>query len=192
MEIKNIYPDNLKLKGRFRAVFTPIVTGILWLGVLVSFLVNFYTGAPWWSAVVLASALLVQNVFLSPRLVERNLIGFFISLSSYSSIVLFSISMTLSPGWDFFVIPIVCSGSILLCTILLLADKEGQKNSIHSSAMLSLICSGGFSYGFFHLQGRDRLVMGICALVALTALVVYCVVLRADFFREIRRRMHTS
>ena len=190
MEMKNVYPDNLKSRGRSLNIVRRVFMFILWTGSLASVIVNLSTGKPWWSAVVVVSVFAVHKLLLSPQLVERNLIGLFINLASYSSLILLSIGLTLSGGWDLFVIPIVCAGSILICTLMFLFDTEGQKNSVHASAVLSFLCSVAFLVGFLKLQGRDKLVMGICALVSASCLVIYFSVLRTDFFRELRRRFH--
>lgn len=190
MEMKNVYPDNLKSRGRGLLVVRKVFMFILWTGVLASVIVNLATGKPWWCAVVAVSVFALHRLLLSPQLVERNLIGLFINIASYSSLILLSIGLTLSDGWDLFVIPIVCSGSILLCTVMFLLDTEGQKNSVHASAVLSFLCSVAFLIGFLKLQGREKIGMGICALVAAVCLVVYFSVLRTDFLRELRRRFH--
>ena len=192
MEMKNVYPDNLKNKGKGLNITRKVFMFILWLGALASVIVNISTGRPWWSAVAVVSVFVVHRLLLSPQLVERNLIGLFINLASSASLVLLTVGLTLSEGWDLFVIPMVCSGTILVCTVLFLFDTEGQKNSVHASAVLSFICTVAFLIGFLKLQGRDKLVMGICGLVAAASLIVYCSVLRTDFFRELRRRFHVE
>jgi len=192
MEMKNVYPDNLKNRGRGLYIVRKIFMFILWIGALASVIVNISTGKPWWSAVVVVSVFAVHRLLLSPQLVERNMIGLFINLASYASLILLSIGLTLSEGWDLFVIPIVCSGSILICTLMFIFDTEGQKNSVHASAMLSFLCTVAFLVGFLKLQGREKLVMGICGLVAAACLVIYFSVLRTDFFRELKRRFHTK
>lgn len=192
MEMKNVYPDNLKNKGRGLLITRKVFAFILWIGAIASVIVNLSTGKPWWCAVVCVSVFAVHRLLLSPQLVERNMIGLFINLASYASLVLLSIGLTLSEGWDMFVIPIVCAGTILICTLLFLFDTEGQKNSVHSSAVLSFICTVAFLIGFLNLEGRDKLVMGICSLVSAASLIVYGSVLRTDFFREFKRRFHVK
>lgn len=191
MEMKNVYPDNLRNKGRGLDTTRKVFMFILWICAFASVIVNISTGKPWWSAVAVVSVFAVHRLLLSPQLVERNLIGLFINLASYSSLILMTIGLTLAQG-IFPVIPIVCSGSILLCTALFLADPEGQKNSIMASSVLSFICTIAYLIGFLELSGGVKLVMGICALVSAACLVVYFAVLRADFFRELKRRFHVK
>jgi len=189
-KIKAVYP-RISGKGYPLGKIRSAARGLVLLGGAVCLTVNALNGGSMWSIVVLSGCLLVMNVFLSPRLVERNLIGFVISLASYSCIVLFAIGWALSPGWFLFVIPIVCSGAIVISTVLFLTDVEAQKNSVHPSIILSFISLVVFTVGFFNTGGRDRLVMGISALVALTSLAVCASVLRLDFLRELKRRFHT-
>ena len=191
MEIKNVYPP-VKRRSRAADIARTVMKWILATGCAASVIVNILTGSPWWSATVVTGCCVLWYLFLSPRLVESNAIGFFIRLTGSSCLMLSVIGYTLSPGWAGFVIPMVSGGGLLISMILLLSDKEGQKNNVHPALLLSVVNTAGSLIYFFREETifRDRLVSGISALTGLVFIIVAVSVLGMDFFRELRRRFH--
>ena len=191
MEIKNVYPP-VKRPSRGADIARTVFKWILATGCAASVAVNILTGSPYWCATVVTGCCVLWYLFLSPRLVESNAIGFFIRLTGCSCLLLSVIGYTLSPGWAGFVIPMVSGGGLLISMILLLSDKEGQKNNVHPALLLSVVTIAG-SLIYFFREGtifRDRLVSGISALTGLVFIIVVVSVLGMDFFRELRRRFH--
>ena len=191
MEVRNVYPP-VKRRSRAADIARCIIKWVLAAGSVASVTVNLLTGAPWWCATVVTGCAVVWYLFLSPRLVESNAIGFFIRITCCSCLLLSVIGYTLSPGWAGFVIPMVSGAGILVSMVLLLSDKEGQKNNVHPALLLSLVTIAGSLVYFFrdNTMFRDRLVSGISALTGLVFVIVAVSVLGMDFFRELRRRFH--
>lgn len=191
MEMKNVYPP-VKRRSRVADIARTVFKWILAAGCAASVIVNILTGSPYWSATVVTGCCVLWYLFLSPRLVESNAIGFFIRLTGCSCIMLSVIGYTLSPGWAGFVIPMVSGGGILISMILLLSDKEGQKNNVHPALILSVVTITASLIYYFRDKTvfRDRLVSGISALTGLVFIIVAVSALGMDFFRELRRRFH--
>ena len=188
--MKNIYPE-VKNNKNIDLVFKRIIKFIVFFGSVICFYINKTQGGSLWSLIVIAGSLMVWNCFLSDRLVEKTPISFLVSLTSYSCIVLLSIGLTVSKGWVFFVLPMVCSSSLIVSTILFLTNTEQQKCNHFPCSLLAFLSCIIFCVGFFKTEGKDHLVMGISCLIALTVLIIHISILKYQFLSELKRRFHT-
>lgn len=189
MKIKLTYPP-VEKKRLQRSRLLAILRWPVMAAAILCPLIDWETGAQGWSLVVLMSLYTAWTMVLSPDLVEYNRISQTIKLIVCVCILLFLIDFFLAPGWAVTVVPLVCSGGLVVSGVLFYTDLNKQKQNMLPMLLLIAIALPGALIGlqFWHGKGRWALwVLLGCSVVLLSALVI---TMGRGFTRELKMRFH--
>ena len=189
MKIKLTYPP-VEKKRLQRSRLLAILRWPVTAAVILCPLIDWNTGAHGWSLVVLMSLYTAWTMVLSPDLVEYNRISQTIKLIVCVCILLFLIDFLLAPGWAVTVVPLVCSGGLMVSGVLFYTDLNKQKQNMLPMLLLIAVALPGALIGlqFWHGKGRWALwVLLGCSVVLLSALII---TMGRGFTRELKMRFH--
>ena len=189
MKIKLTYPP-MEKKRLQRSRLLAILRWPVTAAAILCPLIDWKTGAHGWSLVVLMSLYTAWTMVISPDLVEYNRISQTIKLIVCVCILLFLIDVFLAPGWAVTVVPLVCSGGLVVSGVLFYTDLNKQKQNMLPMLLLIAIALPGALIGlqFWHGKGRWALwVLLGCSVVLLSALVI---TMGRGFTRVLKMRFH--
>lgn len=189
MKIKLTYPP-VEKKRLQRSRLLTILRWPVMAAVILCPLIDWETGAQGWSLVVLMSLYTAWTMVLSPDLVEYNRISQTIKLIVCVCILLFLIDFFLAPGWAVTVVPLVCSGGLVVSGVLFYTDLNKQKQNMLPMLLLLAIALPGALIGLQFWYGKGRWALWVllgCAVVLLSALVI---TMGRGFTRELKMRFH--
>lgn len=190
MKIKLIYPPIEKKKLQRSRLLSILRWPVLAAAVLCP-IIDHKTGSQGWSLVVLMSLYTVWTMVISPDLVEYNRISQFIKLIVCICFLLILIDLFLAPGWAVTVVPLVCSGGVVVSGLLFYTDLNKQKHNMLPMLLLIALALPCALAGLHIWHGKGRwalLVLAVCSFVLLISLIL---TLRNGFARELKKRFHT-
>lgn len=161
------------------------------LGILVSPIVNYFTGGPAWSVIVVVSIIFAWTTLLSPSVLEITTIGMTFRLGSFSIILTALIGLLLSPGWLGFILPIIGFSTLALSGILFFSELHKHRNNIMPLIWEILIALIAFLVLFLRsekLNWPTITMGGLAAIMAVTGLIAF----HKDIWRELKKRFHTK
>lgn len=190
MDIETIYPletppDSLRLRAAKVLGWPMALAGYFCI------ILDLFTTRLGWSLVVAWSLWMVWSTLVSPPLVERNRISFFIKLLVKCCVLLILIDVLLAPGWAGMVVPIVCFSGLVGSMLLFFTDSLRQRQNMLPllliavsvlSALIGLI-SGRFSPAW---------PLALMGATALAELALCASVLGQELWREVQKRFHTQ
>jgi hypothetical protein len=187
MKVRITYP-HVEKKKRQRAAVIAWARWPFILAAMVLAAVNLALGGPAWSLIGIWAIWVLWTFFISPTLVEYNRISLWIRFITDSCIMLLIIDGVYTSGWAFMVVPIVHFGGLFVSAVLFFTDVEQQKHNM--MPILFLIVTGLISsvsgIAVFGVTW-ELLVMGS---LPLALLIIFFVVLKFDFVRELKKRFH--
>ncbi len=155
-------------------------------------LINYCTGGKAWSVVVLMGLYMLWTLVLSPDLVQYNRISQFIKFITCSCVLLVLIDIFLSSGWAVPVVPLVCSGGLIVSGFLFFTDLEKQKQNISPLLLLAVLSLIGAGIALAVWQKASHWSIVALGAVSLALFIGCIIVLGSDFLRELRRHFHTK
>lgn len=188
MDIERVYPPAEARRdrrlGAMRALGWPMA-----LASYFCLAIDLFTTRQGWSLVVAWSIWLVWSTLVSPPLVERNRISFFVKLLTKCCVLLLLlIDVLLAPGWAGVVVPLVCFGGLVGSALLFFTDARRQRQNM---LPLLLLIAASFLCAFFGLvSGRiaPAWPLGLMGAAALAELAGCAALLGPEFLREIKKR----
>lgn len=191
MHVKITYPTVEKSGGGRRKLLR-ILRWPFWGVAAASMITNLCVGSPYWFPVVLLSLYIVWKLVFATDLVEYNRISQSIKIVLFSSLLLALIDITLADVHAMLVVPIVCFSGIIVCSILFFTDLETQKHNMFPLVLLmffSIIASG---LCLIFWPEYDNWPFIVLAAVSALMMIVFIIILGADFRREMQRRLHVK
>ncbi len=189
MDVKITYPI-VEKKRIQRKKLIHILRWPFLLAVIACPVANFLVGGAFWSPIVLLGMYMFWTLVLCPDLVEYNRLSQTIKLLCYSCGMLVLIDYFLSPGWAIRVVPIVGFGGVAVAGILLFSDLQRQKQNMLPLLVLIFLGILGSVIGLSLWREESRWALIVLGSVSLVLLLICCIALRSDFWRELKRRCH--
>lgn len=188
MKININYPTIKKPTFHFENL--RIILGTLMIpAALACVIVNLCIGGPAWSVVVIWSEIAIWRIFLSPDLLEFNLISQTIKPVFYAVILLALIHLLIVPTNASFIIPIVVFGALLTTTVFLFIDTKTQMHNI-----MPMFWAIFFSILVFILAlcGVIRLTwpMIVLGCVAIGITLICIIRFKFELIEELKKRFH--
>ncbi|MFC2822228.1 MAG: DUF6320 domain-containing protein [Sphaerochaeta sp.] len=153
--------------------------------------VNYLTGGPLWSVLVIWGIIFFWRMFLSPDIIEFSSIGTVFQISYFTMVGLTLINVLFSFSWLGFVLPVVGFGTLIISVILFASNLDMNRNNIMPliwETLLALIA-------FFIVRGvTDTLnwpmiVMGSTAsLMTVFGLIAF----HRNIWHELKKRFHMN
>ena len=189
MKININYPEKIK-KQSFHFDNLRIIFGSLMIPAAIAcIIVNICIGGPAWCVVAIWAEITIWRVFLSPDLLEINLISQTIKALFYAVVLLALIHLLIAPSNATFVIPIVVFGALIVTTIFLFIDSKTQMHNI-----MPMFWAIFFSILVFILAlcGVIRLTwpMIVLGCVAIGITVICIIRFKFELIEELKKRFH--
>lgn len=188
MEINNTYPPLPPRLHRRRRLRT--VCGWCFLAAGAACIItNLCIGGKAWSAVAVWALWMIWSTLLTPVLVENNLISRSTRLLINTCVLLVLIDLTVSSGWAAFVIPIVCYGMLIAIGLIFFLNISKQRQNMMPMLWVvagALVAAISAIFGF----SLDSWPMIALAAIAAVILIATMVILRSQFFAELKKRFH--
>ena len=191
MKINITYPEVAK-KNFKRRKFKEIMMWPMIILAIASVIVNLCVGGVWWWPVSLMGLYMIWRLLIDIDLVEYNRISQFIKMTIYSCILMFLIDYFLVSGWALDVINIVSFGSIIISGVLFYTDFNRQKQNMLPILFLIIIAIIWSVVGLFSALEMKEWPLIVLGSVALLFLITIIIILRGDFIREIKSRLHVK
>ena len=191
MRVKNIYPSIKKEKVRRRTILSVFRWPFI-VAVLASVIVNICTGKPFWSVIVAFSLYAVWNMFVSPDLVEYNIINQSVKGLMYICILLALIDIVLVNGFALHVIPIVGFGGLAICAVLFLSNVKTQKYNMTPLVNFIFVSIIGSAIALYFHHGVEDWPFIVLLGLSVVFLFVLIIVLRENFRREFKKNFHAK
>lgn len=192
MKIKIVYPIPPKTSDHRRRLLSFFRVPV-YVGGLCSVIVNLCVGGNAWSVIVLIGLYMLWTLLLSPAVVECNRISLWIRLIASSCVMLACIDVFLAPGLITHVVPLVCFGGVVVCSVLFFTDLTRQLQNAFPFIFFLLLCFLASSAVL--LFDRFRQISPLWPFIVLcplcgTLLLVLFALSGGAFFRELPRRFH--
>ena len=191
MKINITYPEVAK-KNFKRRKFKEIMMWPMIILAIASVIVNLCVGGVWWWPVSLMGLYMIWRLLIDIDLVEYNRISQFIKMTIYSCILMFLIDYFIVSGWALDVINIVSFGSIIISGVLFYTDFNRQKQNMLPILFLIIIAIIWSVVGLFLALEMKEWPLIVLGSVALLFLITIIIILRGDFIREIKSRLHVK
>lgn len=190
MKIKLTYPP-IEKKRHQRSLLLAILRWPVLAAAVVCPIIDCQTGKHGWSLVVLMSLYTAWTLVIAPDLVEYNRISQTIKIIVCACILLVLIDVYLAPGWAVTVVPLVCSGGLVISGLLFYTDLNKQKQNMLPMLLLIAVALPGAIAGLQIWHGKGRwalLVLALCSFALLCSLII---TLGSGFTQELKKRFHT-
>ena len=191
MHVKNTYPSIKKDRTRRRTVLSVFRWPFI-VSAIASAIVNICTGIPLWSVIVVFSLYVVWDMFISPDLVEYNIISQSVKGLMYACILLALIDIVLVNGFALHVIPIVGFGGLAVCAILFLSNIKTQKYNMIPLINFIFVSMIGSAIALYFHHGVEDWPFIVLLGLSVVFLFVLIIVLRDDFRREFQKNFHVK
>lgn len=188
MKVDMTYPVPPK-KQRWFERLRSIMRWVFVSAAIVCPVVNIWIGGKAWCVVVLWAMWSVWKAFLSPDMVELNLISQTVKALLYSVILLALIDMCLASGWALFVIPIVSFGALIVTAVFFFSDMNRQRQNTMPMIWLTLFSLVAFvaSFSGWPVMNWPMMVLGG---VALFLSCIGLIAFRKALLLELKKRFH--
>lgn len=188
-EMMNNYP---KKSGRsmFMYRFRQVLRWLMLIAVISCPIVNYYTGKPYWSPVVLWSLFFLWKMFMAPDVLEMNSLGLVFRAGSYSLVLITLIGLLLSPGWIGFVLPIIGFSILILSAVFYLINKRRHRHDAMPliwEVLVALIVVLIVYEVTGQLNWPMIVLGGVAAFIAVMGLLAF----GKDIWHELVKRFHT-
>ena len=175
--------------SRFVYRLRQIARWLMLLGFIACPAVNYLTGGPAWSIIVMVSILFART-YVSPDILEFSTIGQSLRIGAFAIVLTTLIGILLSPGWLGFVLPIIGFSTLILSGVFFFINIDRHRNNI-MPLIWEIIIALAACLVVYIRDGKlnwPMVTMGSLALVmALTGLVAF----HRDIRRELAKRLHT-
>lgn len=189
MEIKNVYPQppkRINRKSRVRQIFG----WLFCIGAFVCALVNLCVGGEPWSLVVIWSLWMAWTIAFSHPLIENNLLSQSSRMLFNVCVLLVIISLAFKSHWLDFVLPLVCFCMVAVEGVFFFLNVRKQRQNIMPMLWVLFVSLIAACWALFGFSLRSWPVI-VLAATATGILIASVVVLRGQFFSELRKRFHT-
>ena len=189
MQIKITYPSISRGSGSRRRMLSVLRWPFI-IAAITSVAVDICVDGPVWSPVAVFALYMAWSLIFSLDLVEYNIISQSIKTIVFTSILLTLIDIFIISGWAKFVVPIVCFGGLVVCTVLFLAGLETHKHNMLPFVLFIVAALFGSAIGLtlWHEENYwPFIALGVASVIDLVMLII---VLGQDFMREMKRRLH--
>ena len=190
MKIKLTYPPVEKKRHQRSKLLAILRWPVLVISVVCP-IIDWQTGMNGWSLVVLMSLYTAWTLVIAPDLVEYNRISQTIKIIVCTCILLVLIDVFLAPGWAVTVVPLVCSGGLVISGLLFYTDLNKQKQNMLPMLLLIAVALPGAVAGLQIWHGKGRwalLVLALCSFALLCSLII---TLGSGFTQELKKRFQT-
>ena len=164
---------------RWPFIFTAIISPI----------VNILFGGPSWSILVIAGLYMLWHLLIQTDLIEYNRISQFIKFSIYTCIMILLIDLILVGGWALEIISIINFVALFVSAILLFTDFNRQKQNMLPIFFLIIIGLVWATVGLISMNISSWILIVLASLSALFLLTII-IILKEDFIRELKCRLH--
>ena len=189
MQISNSYPT-LNKQTRLFLKIRSVCRYIFLAAALACAIVNVATHTKPWSVVVIWSLWSAWNLFLSPDIIEFNLLSQTCKLAYYVTILLILIDICLAPGWALFTVPIVLMSFIVASAVFFFIDVKAQmQNSMPLMWLVSLSLIGSIAVMVYNHDIQWPVI--VLASTAFAMLVVF-IFFHKQVLLELKKRFHTN
>lgn len=166
-----------------------IARWLMLLGFIACPAVNYLTGGPAWSIIVMVSILFART-YVSPDVLEFSTTGQSLRIGAFAIVLTTLIGILLSPGWLGFVLPIIGFSILILSGVFFFINVDRHRNNI-MPLIWEIIMALAACIVVYIRDGKlnwPMVTMGSLALLmALTGMVAF----RRDIWRELAKRLHT-
>jgi ABC-type multidrug transport system permease subunit len=188
MKIKVVYPEVSKKTFQRRIIIKYLKWPFI-LASLITPIINILVGGLAWSVIVVVGLYMTWHLLVSPDLFEYNRISQFIKFSIYCCILILLIDLLLVGGWALEVISIINFAALIVSGFLLYTDFNHQKHNLFPIFFLIVIGLVWATVGLISLNIPSWILI-VLACIALLSLGVIIIVLKGDFIRELKCRLH--
>ena len=175
--------------SRFVYMLRQIARWLMLLGFIACPAVNYLTGGPAWSIIVMVSILFART-YVSPDVLEFSTTGQSLRIGAFAIVLTTLIGILLSPGWLGFVLPIIGFSILILSGVFFFINVDRHRNNI-MPLIWEIIMALAACIVVYIRDGKlnwPMVTMGSLALLmALTGMVAF----RRDIWRELAKRLHT-
>ena len=174
------------LMSRLRTVFgwTFLIGGAACL------LVNYLCGGKAWSLVSVWSMFMVWALVFQQPLVEKNVISQGVKLLITASILIVLIDVFLtSGGWSYSVVPIVWYGVLTVLGVLFFTNTSKQRHNIMPLIWMTAASVAASAVAIFVYSDRSWPIL-VLGCVSAVLFIVCMIVLKIQFFVELKKRFH--
>lgn len=188
MNVKVVYPaKNIRHDIRRAAIYWAKPAFIL--AAIISAVVNILMKGSAWSVIVIWSLWMIWSFVFTPTLIEHNRTSIAVKSSIHVTILIVIIYM-IYPSWPGIeVASLVVVGGLIITAILFFSNVSRQKQNVFP-LLIFIIIAIIFSVVAFVLRGQEPLgwAMIVSISVALAIFLSTAIILRINFFRELKKR----
>jgi hypothetical protein len=175
--------------GRFIYRLRQITRWLMLLGFIACPAVNYLTGGPAWSIIVMVSIAFART-YVSPDVIEFSTIGQSMRIGAFAIVLTTLIGVILSPGWLGFVLPIIGFSTLILTGIFFFINVERHRNNIMPLIWEILIAIVACIVVYVR-DGRLNWPMVTMGSLALVMAISGIFAFHKDIRRELKKRLHT-
>lgn len=188
-DLRITYP-HMNRKSLFEYRSRQVLRWLLLFAAIICPVVNFFTGGPLWSVVVIWAVIFVWNTLLSPDVLEFSALSALFRTSTYTLILLTLIGLLLSPGWLGFVLPIVGFGTLSVSALLFLVNFSKHKTDAMPLIFETLAALIAFIV-VWATTGVLNWPMKVMGSMSFFFIVFGLIAFHRSIWSEIKKRLHT-
>ena len=175
--------------SRFMYRLRQITRWLMLLGFIACPAINYLTGGPAWSIIVMVSIAFART-YVSPDVIEFSTIGQSMHIGAFAIVLTTLIGVLLSPGWLGFVLPIIGFSTLILSGVFFFINVDRHRNNI-MPLIWEIIFAIVACMVVFVRDGRLNWPMITMGSLALVMAISGIITLHRDILRELRKRLHT-